>query len=222
LTKNTCVIIPAYNESRTIGRIVEYLKGRGLSVCVIDDGSTDVTAAIAEASGAVILKHEKNMGKGASLRDGFVYAIKENFDTVLIMDGDGQHETSDIDNFFKKMDDTNADIVIGNRMPDTSSMPVVRKLTNQAMSFLISKFCGCNIPDTQCGFKLIKRNVLEGIDLKSSNYDIESEILIKSAKLGFRIESVPIKTIYRGEVSRINPIVDTIRFFSLIIRSAGR
>jgi hypothetical protein len=137
------------------------------------------------------------------------------------MDGDGQHETSDIDNFIRKMEDSDAGIVIGNRMSDTSSMPPVRKFTNRIMSFVISKLCGCKIPDTQCGFKLIKKVVLQNINLESSKYEIESEILIKSAKKGFKIESVPVKTVYKGEMSKINPVVDTIRFLTLLIKSVG-
>lgn len=218
----TCVLIPSYNEAKTVGGIIRELLDKGLSSCVIDDGSTDDTASIAKSSGAIVLRHDKNMGKGASLREGFKYVLKEDFAAALIMDGDGQHETSDIDNFFKKMEDTDADIVIGNRMSDTSSMPLVRNITNKFMSCVISKLCGRKIPDTQCGFKLIKRNVLEDINLESSNYEIESEILIKAAKKGFKIYSVPIKTVYKGEMSKINPIIDTIRFLLLLIKTVIR
>lgn len=218
----TCVLIPSYNEARTVGGIIRELRDKGLSSCVIDDGSTDDTASIAKSSGAIVLRHDKNMGKGASLREGFKYVLKEDFAAALIMDGDGQHETSDIDNFFKKMEDTDADIVIGNRMSDTSSMPLVRNITNKFMSYVISKLCGHKIPDTQCGFKLIKRKILEDINLESSNYEIESEILIKAAKKGFKIYSVPIKTVYKGEMSKINPIIDTIRFLALLIKTVIR
>ncbi|MDP3730870.1 MAG: glycosyltransferase family 2 protein [Candidatus Omnitrophota bacterium] len=218
----SCVIIPSFNEARTIGAITKELKTHSLTVYVVDDGSTDKTADIAALQGAVVIAHDKNRGKGASLIEGFDRVLKEGFDTVLIMDGDGQHATSDVDNFFKKMAETGADIVIGNRMFDTVSMPVIRKVTNKMMSRIISNMCGKNIPDTQCGFKLIKRNVLENIKFEFSNFEIESEILIKAAKKGFKIESVPVKTVYRDETSKIKPIFDTIRFFSFLIRMAGR
>ncbi len=218
----TCVLIPSYNEAKTIGTVIREARKKGLFVCIIDDGSTDKTASIAETAGAKVLKHDKNKGKGASLRDGFDYILKNDFDACLIMDGDGQHETGDIDSFFKKMDETGADIIIGDRMSDTSSMPLERNVTNRIMSFVISKMCGYKIPDTQCGFKLIKRKVLESIKLDSSNYDIESEIPLKAARRGFKIESVPIKTVYKDEHSKINPVVDTIRFISLLIRTALR
>ncbi len=213
------VLIPSYNEARTIGGIIRELKGKNLSVCVIDDGSTDQTALIAEKEGAVVIRHEKNKGKGASLRDGFCYALKGSASAVLVMDGDRQHDTADADNFFRKMDETGADIVIGNRMLDTSSMPVARKVTNRLMSFIVSKMCGHKMEDTQCGFRLIKRAVLENINLESSNYEIESELLLKAARKGFKIESVPVKTVYADEHSRINPVVDALRFIVLLIKT---
>ena len=217
------VLIPSYNEAKTIGRIIKDLKGRNLPVCVIDDGSTDGTAMIAEREGAFVLRHDKNKGKGASLRDGFQYILSGSFDAALVMDGDGQHKAGDAGNFFRKMEESGADIVIGNRMSDTASMPVTRKVTNRIMSFLISKMCGHEIPDTQCGFRLIKRRVLEGINLRSSNYEIDSELLFKAARKGFRIESAPVTTVYADEKSRINPFVDTLRFIVLLIKTmAGR
>lgn len=221
--EKTCVIVPSYNEAKTIGQIIKDLKAKGLSVCVIDDGSTDNTSAIATREGAVVIKHEKNKGKGASLRDGFQYILIEKFSNVLVMDGDGQHKISDVDKFFSKMNSTGADIVIGNRMNDVVSMPIVRRLTNRFMSYLVSRMCGHEIPDTQCGFKLIRRSVLENIKLESSNYEIESELLFKAAKKKFKIESVPVETVYANEQSRINPFIDTLRFIAFLIKTmAGR
>jgi glycosyltransferase involved in cell wall biosynthesis len=217
-----CVLIPSYNEAKTIGAITKELKSRGLAVYVVDDGSTDGTADIAASQGAVMIAHDKNRGKGASLIEGFAYILKEDFDAILVMDGDGQHATADVDNFFRKMAETGADIVIGNRMLDTGSMPVIRKITNRIMSRVISRMCGQVIPDTQCGFKLIKRRVLESIKFEFSNFEIESEILLKAARKGFKIESVPVKTVYRDETSKIKPIFDTIRFISFLIKMASK
>lgn len=217
-----CILIPSYNEARTIGAITKELKSRALAVYVVDDGSTDKTADIAAKEGAVVIAHDKNKGKGASLIEGFDRILKEGFDAVLVMDGDGQHATSDVDNFFKKMEETGADIVIGNRMLDIASMPVARKITNRIMSRIISNMCGQVIPDTQCGFKLIKRNVLENIKFEFLNFEIESEILLKASRMGFKIESARIKTVYRDEQSKINPVSDTLRFLSFLIKMAGK
>ncbi len=218
MKRNFSILIPSYNEARTIGHIVADLVHRGFIVYVVDDGSSDDTARLAHAEGAVVVKHRKNMGKGASLREGFRHIVKKGFDAVIIMDGDGQHLSSDIGNFIEKMDVTGADIVIGNRMLDVSSMPKERKHTNRFMSYLISLISGQRVPDSQCGYRLIKREVLEKISLEASNYEIESEMIIKSSRAGFKIESVPIKTIYRDEKSRVNPVVDTLRFIAFVIK----
>jgi len=215
--QNLCVLIPSYNESKTIGRLVRELRERDLTVYVVDDGSTDDTALIADAEGAVVVKHRVNKGKGASMREGFRHILKKGFETVIIMDGDGQHEVEDIESFLRKMKETNADMVIGNRMLDTSAMPALRIHTNRFMSSFISSIAHQEVPDTQSGFRLIKRSVLERVSLESSNYEIESEMIIKAARAGFRIESVPIRTVYRDERSRINPIIDALRFITLIV-----
>ena len=216
--ETTCVLIPLYNESRTIAGIIEALKKRGLPVYVIDDGSTDDTGVIAKRAGAVVLTHERNKGKGASLREGFRHILKDGYESVIVMDGDGQHHHEDLDNFFRKVGETKADIIIGNRMLDTSKMPVTRFLTNKFMSYLISKLTGQYIPDTQCGFRMIQRHVLERVHLVSSNYETESELLFRAAKKNFRIESVAIRTIYGDETSQIHPVRDTWRFVLLLVR----
>lgn len=218
MIKNFCALIPSYNAAKTIGRIIKRVKDRGLVIYVVDDGSADDTATIAEAEGAIVVKHKVNRGKGASLREGFKHILKKNFDAVLIMDADNQHDAEDIDHFLKKMDSTGADIIIGNRMLDTSSMPYIRVVVNRFMSYVISKITGQSIPDSQCGFRLIKKEVLQRIVLESSRYEIDSEIIIKAARDNFKIESVPVKTLYQGEASRINPFLDTLRFIALLIK----
>ena len=213
-----CVLIPSYNCGRTIGSILRDLRSKGLDVVVVDDGSTDDTGRIAKSNGALVLSHNKNMGKGASMREGFKYILKSDYEAVLVMDGDNQHSVEDVDGFMNKARETGADIVIGNRMNDASDMPPVRLWTNRFMSALISRIIGIRVPDSQCGFRMLSRRVLEQIDLESSNYDIESEIIMKASREGFKIESAPIRTVYADEKSSINPVVDTLRFIALLFR----
>lgn len=215
-----CALIPSYNEARTIGKIVGEIRAMDIPVYVVDDGSSDETGQIAEQEGAIVIRNAKNMGKGASLRAGFERVLRGDCDAVVTLDGDDQHEAKSIPVFAKAMEELSADIVVGNRMLDTAPMPFVRQQTNRFMSYLISKICGQEVPDTQCGYRLIKRKVLKDIRLDSSNYEIESEMIIKSGRKGFRIVSVPIRTVYEDQKSRINPIIDTLRFFALIIRTA--
>lgn len=220
MVKHLCGLIPSYNEARTIGSIVKSLKERGIAVYVVDDGSTDGTSPKASAEGAIVIRNEKNLGKGASMRRGFKRALEDGYDTILVMDGDDQHDVTDIAHLIKRMRETGAGIVIGNRMADTSSMPYIRIIVNNFMSGIISKISGQYIPDTQCGFRLVKREALEAFELDSAKYEIESEMIVKAAKKGFKIESVSVKTVYRDEKSRINPVVDTIRFIVFLFKVA--
>lgn len=212
-----CVLIPAYNEANTIGLLVDELKTKRLKTYVVDDGSDDKTALIAKKNGAIVIRNRNNQGKGASLRMGFQRILKDGFDAVLTMDADGQHKVSDIDNFRHKMNEAEADLIIGNRMNDTKQMPYIRMLTNYFMSGMLSHFAGSSIPDTQCGFRLIKKEVLLKVNLEFKRYEIESELILQAAKYDFRIASVPIQTVYQGEVSKINPLVDTLRFINMLV-----
>jgi len=212
-----CVLIPSYNEADTIGRVIRSVMRLGLGVIVVDDGSTDGTDKAARETGVVILRHMKNLGKGASIKEGVDFILRStDYDAVLIMDADGQHEPGDAMKFIDRLRNHGEDIIVGNRMGSTVGMPFVRLLTNKFMSRLLSSICKQSIPDTQCGFKLIKREVLEKITLDSDNFDFDSEVLLKAARNNFKIASVPIKTIYRGEQSYINPIKDTMRFIRLL------
>ena len=213
----TCVIIPTYNESRAIASLTSQIVKLGLEVIIVDDGSRDDTAKIAQANGAKVLRNGINLGKGASLIKGYNFAIAQGFEAVISMDGDGQHSCDDIMAFIRKAEDSQTVLVIGNRMRTTRGMPVLRVATNHFMSALISLIIKQHIPDTQCGFRLIKKELLEKLNLSTSKYETESEILIKAARLGFKIESIPIKTIYSGQKSQINPFIDTLRFLRFII-----
>ena len=213
-----CVIIPTYNESRKIGKIVEQIRKQNWQIVVIDDGSTDNTAEISRSFGATVLKNEKNFGKGFSLSRGLEYARDRNFDAVVTIDGDGQHLPAEIPQFIKLAKASDAGLIVGNRMHNPHSMPLIRVLTNMFMSWLISKLIRRNIPDTQCGFRLMKSDLVKEIRFNTQRFEIDSEILIQAARLGYKIESIPIKSIYHKERSQINPLLDTLRFINYIWR----
>lgn len=213
-----CVVIPAYNEALAITDVVSQVRKQGWEVVVIDDGSADNTADRARQGGATVIRNPRNEGKGSSLIKGFGYCLDKDFDAVITMDADGQHSPADIPNFIRAAEASASKVFVGNRMPEARAMPMVRLLTNKFMSWIISRIARQRIPDTQCGFRLIRRDVLERIDLRARKYEIESEVLIKAGRLGARIESVPIKTIYAGSKSQINPFIDTLRFIKFIFR----
>jgi len=213
-----CVIIPSYNEKNGIKEVVKTIFQKGLDVVVVDDGSSDNSADLAKQGGATVIIHKINMGKGRSLQDGFDYAIDRNYDAVITLDGDGQHRPEEIGRFIDKYEKEKPSIIIGNRMKDAKNMPALRRGTNIVMSYIVSKICKQNIPDSQCGYRLISADVLRKIKLLTSRYDAESEILIKASRMRFRIDSVPISTVYEGQSSQINPVVDTVRFIKMLIR----
>lgn len=217
--ENTIVLIPSYNESRTIGSIVRELVSIGVSVLVVDDGSIDNTGQIAMDNGAMVLGQRDNKGKGASVRQGLEYILeKTSFEWLVLMDGDGQHHPEDVPRLMERTRNNEIDLVIGNRMQQTANMPRMRYWTNRFTSWVVSGICGDTIPDTQCGFRILRIESGRQMRLTTDKYDIESEMLIQAAEGNHRIASVPIRTIYGEEVSAINPVRDTIKFFSLIIR----
>ncbi|MCK9602877.1 MAG: glycosyltransferase family 2 protein [Candidatus Omnitrophica bacterium] len=213
---NICVLIPTFNEGEAIAGLIKKVSAQNLEVIVVDDGSKDNTSEIARRNNATVLQNQSNQGKGASLIKGFAFVLNKGFDAVITMDGDGQHAPEDLPNFISAAQHSDGGIFIGNRMAKTKTMPPVRYFTNKFMSWLISKVAKQNIPDTQCGFRLIRKEVLEKLNLKTSKYETESEILIEASRSGFKIESVPIKTLYLNEKSHINPFVDTLRFLKFI------
>ncbi|MEA3305264.1 MAG: glycosyltransferase family 2 protein [Candidatus Omnitrophota bacterium] len=214
------VLIPAYNECAQIGGLVRRVKSMGFYPLVVDDGSKDGTSEEAGKNGAEIIRHEENMGKGISLKTGFARILKKDCDAVIIMDGDAQHSPDDIPKFIDAANKYQNTIIIGNRMNNAKNMPFSRKLTNNFMSFLVSLFCGQKVPDSQCGFRLIKRDLLEKITIKSSRFEIESDILIQAGRAGVKIVSIPIKTLYGKEASQINPFWDTLRFIVFLIKTS--
>ncbi|MFH1790968.1 MAG: glycosyltransferase family 2 protein [Candidatus Omnitrophota bacterium] len=171
------------------------------------------------ARGAHVITHARNAGKGACIREGFRYFLENTeCEAAVIMDGDGQHSVDDIGVFCGRLEQGSCDMLVGNRMSETRNMPFMRLCTNAFMSFLLSLICGQKVPDTQCGFRLVTRKVIQSLSLDSSNYETESEMLVDASRKGFRITSVPIETVYSGEKSNIHPVKDTIRFFVLVSR----
>ncbi|MCU0651262.1 MAG: glycosyltransferase family 2 protein [Candidatus Omnitrophica bacterium] len=212
----TAVIIPAHNEADGIRSLLQEINKQDLDVIVIDDGSTDDTFKLAIDLGAIVLRNDQNLGKGAALVKGFDYAVKKGYEAVLTMDGDGQHRPLDIPAFLSAARSPAYGIIIGNRMTKTENMPRIRILTNKFMSWVISIITKQRIPDSQCGFRLIKSPVLQKIKLQTRNFEIESEMLIEASRAGFAIASVPVQTVYANERSHIHPVRDTLRFFKYL------
>ena len=214
---NYCIIIPAFNEAEHIGAVVKKCLSMCQAVIVVDDGSKDKTAYEAESAGANVLRHRKNSGKAAALATGFKYAIQKDFDYVITLDADGQHDPAEISNFLEEASRGQADIIIGSRMGNTHPMPLQRRFTNLASSKILSFIMGRAVSDSQSGYRMMKRAVIENVKMTKSGFQGESEFLIKAARKGFIIKEIPISTIYGGEKSKVHPVRDIAGFLRLAI-----
>ncbi len=214
-------VIPAYNPGEALTNVIEGVKRyiRSDLIVVIDDGSTDGTDKRAVSAGVSLVRHEFNRGKGEALKSGFEYLIsREGVEAIFTIDADGQHDPEEIPAFVEAFRAGRGDLLVGNRMSERIGMPLIRVLTNLVTSAVVSALARCRIEDSQSGYRLISTEVIRKIDLVTSRYETESEILIKSSRIGAKISAVPIRTIYGSEESTINPFRDTVRFFVLVFR----
>jgi glycosyltransferase involved in cell wall biosynthesis len=212
-------VIPAYQEEKHVGEVAQRTRAQLENVLVVDDGSTDATAERARSSGVDVVIHPQNRGKGESIKTGLRYWLERGSEYVVLLDADGQHLPEEISRFVDSAaSESNAKIFIGSRMSDTNAMPLVRRIVNRYMSGEISRVCGQQIPDTQCGFRMLHRDIIPEVLSGASRFDYETEMLIIASRKGHRVASVPITTVYSDEVSSINPVRDTIRFFKLMRR----
>ncbi len=218
---NLAAIIPAYNAGRhlsaVIDRVAEYVPRQ--RIVVVDDGSKDDTRAVAEKSGVEVVVHPENRGKGAAIRSGIVRAQELGVPLAVLLDADGQHSPDEIPAFLARQKETGADVVVGNRLVNPENMPWLRKATNYVTSAVVSLLAGRKVADSQNGYRLIRLDHFKKFPLTTSRYEIESEMIIRAGRAGGKFASVPIKTIYAGEASFINPFVDTLRFLRMVGKS---
>jgi glycosyltransferase involved in cell wall biosynthesis len=217
---NVAAIIPAFCEQVHVRAVAERTLALLDHVLVIDDGSTDATAERAKESGAQVIVHPQNCGKGEAIKTGLRHWLaRPEIQFIVLLDADGQHLPEEIGRFLSAAASaTDAGLFVGTRMSDVRSMPLLRKVVNRYMSRRISRLCGQEVPDTQCGYRMIHRDVAPYVLDGSSRFDYETEMLIIVSRKGCRIASVPISTIYSDEVSSIHPVRDTLRFFKLMRR----
>jgi glycosyltransferase involved in cell wall biosynthesis len=215
--ETVCAIIPAFGEERFIGTVVRAVLEHLNHVVVVDDCSPDQTAQVARAAGAEVICHRKNLGKGAAIKTGLRKAA-DSFGFFLFMDGDGQHDPAEIPKFLAKATATQAHLIVGNRMRNVATMPVIRRWTNKFMSWQISKLCHRELPDSQCGYRMARYELLPLLQEASDGFAFETESLLLAARNDFRIEFVPVRTIYRNERSKIKPLRDTFRYVRILAK----
>ena len=215
--------IPAYNEEKTIGKIIVKLKKMVDKIIVCDDGSSDMTSEIAESLGAIVIKHQKNTGYGAAIGSLFLKARELNSDVLITLDADGQHRVEDVKSVLEPIISNSADIVIGSRFLDKNqNIPSYRRAGIKAITRLANTSLENKITDSQSGFRAYNRRVLDELNLSDYGMGVSSEILIKASKKGFRIREVPIIVNYDGDTSTHHPlshgisvILSTMKFISI-------
>ena len=212
--KRILALIPAWNEATRIRPIVEATRDY-LPVLVVDDGSDDDTAAVARAAGATVVRHPQRLGKGVALTTGFDWALERGYEAVLTLDADGQHDPADVAKFLAAYEAGAGELIIGQR--DFSQMPFPRFFTNPFGSWLLSLALGTRIYDNQSGYRLHSRRFLEMLDLTTTGFELEVEVIIQAVTRGVRIGWVDIRTIYDiDKVSYFHPVKDTARFFGMV------
>lgn len=210
MTMRLLALIPAYNEAAAIGQVVEESL-RHLPVLVVDDGSRDNTASLAEAAGAIVLVQNPNQGKGAALRRGFVWALENGYDGVIALDGDGQHAPAEIPAFAALFDAEQPDLIIGYR--SFGQMPFWRWLGNNLGFRIFSWAMGRPILDNQSGYRLTSRRLMERLLTgQEKGFEFEMEEIVSCVEAGYRLAWTPIRTIYAGQASHIRPIPHIVNF----------
>jgi glycosyltransferase involved in cell wall biosynthesis len=210
---NCAAVIPCFNEESAIGPVVSALRKQLPVVIVVDDGSTDRTALKAKGSGAFVLRHENNCGKGAALRTGLSHLLKLGFEWAVMLDGDGQHDPADLPSLLGCAQQTGAPLVVGNRMTQAQAMPWVRRWVNRWMSRKLSQRAGHWLPDTQSGFRLIHLPTWSSLHLTAQRFEVESEMLMAFLEAKLPVEFIPVQVLSAARKSRIHPVMDTIRWF---------
>ena len=217
-------LVPGYEEGPRIAAVVEATL-RHLPVLVVDDGSTDDTAANAGEAGAEVIRQRPNQGKGAALRAGFRRALDAGYDAVVTLDADGQHDPGEIPRFVAAFATPGAsgprpELIVGRR--DFSRMPPVRRLSNTVGTAAFSWAVGRHVPDNQSGYRLLGRRLMTAmLDSEETGFEFEVEMIAVCIRSGWTLDWVPISTIYAGAPSHVKPVAH-LRHFVRATRAARR
>ena len=214
-----CALIAAFNEERRVADVVKGTARHASTVVVVDDGSTDDTAARARDAGAIVISHERNRGKGCAIRTGLEFVLKQDHSHVLLLDADLQHDPAEIPRLVARAEQGRGAFVIGEREFRKDAMPAARFHANVIGSRILSRFIGADVADSQSGFRLIRADLLRRVELQSTGYEVETEMLIKLVRAGAAVERVTIRRLqYEGMNSKMRPFRDTFRTCLLAVR----
>ena len=193
---NLTVIIPAYNEEKHIGEVVQGVKKYTENIIVIDDGSEDRTSEIAQKRGAKVYRHFINRGLGGALGTGIKAALLAGADVMITLDADGQHDPEEIPHLLKPIIEGKADVVIGSRFLKTQKMPLFRRMGNYFFNFITLFLFGVKTTDSQSGMRVFNKKAAENLEIYTNGMEVSSEILKEIQTHQLKLTEVPIKSIY--------------------------
>ncbi|MDX9694733.1 MAG: DUF2062 domain-containing protein [Bacteroidales bacterium] len=203
--KQCCVIIPTYNNEKTLAAVINGVLEYTNQVIVVNDGSTDSTSHILSAFTNVdIVSYTKNKGKGFALRKGLRFAWEKGYKYAITIDSDGQHYVTDLPKFLEKLDESPNAIIIGSRNMDQSSVPGKSSFGHKFSNFWFRFETGINAPDTQSGFRLYPLEPLHKMIFFTRKYEFEIEVIVRAAWKGVEVTSVPIQVYYAPKETRVS------------------
>jgi glycosyltransferase involved in cell wall biosynthesis len=214
-------MIPAFNAESSLGEVIDRTKDYLRQVIVINDGSTDRTGEVARSRSVQLISIPSNRGKGYALRLGFACALNNGFSAILTLDADGQHDPADIPHFLQAHEKDSEAIWVGSRMAEAERFPRQRYYSNRTAAFFISKALGQYLEDTQCGFRLYPASAIRPLALTTSRFQTETEVLLRAARRGVRLRSIPVRNIYlNGNVPRshFRPVADTFHICWVVLQ----
>jgi len=211
--------IPALNEERTIAKVVLRAKSKADEVLVVDDGSKDDTGPIAEALGARVVRHGRNLGRGAALRDCFEWAKRTGADVLVTLDADGQHDPSHIPKLVEALTAEKADVVIGSRQRRPVDMPRLRWAGKRGIDRLTGVRVGSRFADTQSGFKAYSRKAIEKLVATEFGMGADAELIMRADRAGMTIAEVPVNMSYAGlDTSSIHPLTHALDVILSVVK----
>ncbi|NIR87469.1 glycosyltransferase, partial [Candidatus Bathyarchaeota archaeon] len=213
--------IPAYNEEKTIAKVILLAQKHVDKIIVCDDGSTDFTADIARKMGAEVIRHDRNLGYGAAIRGLFDKARTLKADIVLTLDADGQHNPGEIPKLLKPIQNNEADIVIGSRFLEmkNNEIPRYRRIGIKLLTRMSNGPLKDKISDAQSGFRAYNKKVIHALKLREKGMGVSAEILMKAGEQKFKVMEVPIGTSYKGmDTSTHNPLRHGLNVVAAILR----
>ena len=213
-------VVPVFDEVSTLGRVVEHLRAH-CPVIVVDDASTDGSGRAGARAGAEVLRHARRAGKGAALRTGFRAALRRGATAVTTLDGDGQHDPADLPRLLAAHHAMPDALILGHRFGAGAGdpIPALRRLAIRAADRTLRSILPTPLSDSQCGFRIYPGAFLREITLVEGGFVLETEALVRATGAGYRLVSVPIRSVYpRGRRSRFHAVTDVARIAGYLAR----